>query len=234
MSEENEKLIKNCNSMEEIRKAAAKNPDLEAAYNDSMQSPICLLTEVTSRLKLKDKPVQIESPCKKEAIEALWEKVHEADASVQRSDSKQAQLKSREKLSEFMEHCCVRRRYFFSIKKCGKGDCQFCKPPRLPQDVFERLSVFPDSVKKVGSDHVFGKSTTEKDRPSLSGSAKKKSAGKPSKPFRMTSETVCDVLVCGDCLKPRCLYSQRKLIQSEQIQLVQCKEDYTGADPGFQ
>lgn len=97
MPEEFEKLIKNCNSMEEIRKAAAKN----MGFN-SIQPPLCLLTEITNPLKLKDKPVQVESPCTKEEIEKLWEKVHEIDPSVQRMDSKQAQLKSRTELS-----CCV-------------------------------------------------------------------------------------------------------------------------------
>ncbi len=79
MSEENEKLIKNCNSMEEIRNAAI---GLQA-----LLIPLCLLTEVTNQLKLKDKP---ESPCMQEEIEDLWEKVHEIDPSVQRTDSKQA------------------------------------------------------------------------------------------------------------------------------------------------
>ncbi len=49
------------------------------------------LTEVTNRLKLKDKPVQVESPCSQDEIDNLWEKVHEIDSSVQKTDSKQAQ-----------------------------------------------------------------------------------------------------------------------------------------------
>ena len=72
MSDENEQLIKNCNSMAEIRKSAAKNSGLADAFTDSMQPPLCLLTEVTKRLKLKDKPVQVETPCTKQEIEDLW------------------------------------------------------------------------------------------------------------------------------------------------------------------
>ena len=230
MPEEFEKLIKNCNSMQDIRNAAVKNPGLKAAFADSMQSPLCLLTEVTNRLKLKDKPVEVGSPCIEEEIDELWEKVREIDPSVQRTVSKQTQLKSCKELNAFMEHCCVRRRYVFSIKKCGKEGCRFCKPPRLPLDIFENLKVFPDPVKKTGSDRyedfsdVYGKTTTEKDRPSLSQA--KKSKEKPKRPFRMTAETVCDVLVCGECLKPRCLYSKRKLSRSELAELNHCKEDY--------
>lgn len=119
----------------------------------------------------------------------------------------------------------------FSIKKCGEESCQFCKPPRLPLDVFERLKVFPDLVKKVGSDRyedftdVYGKSTTEKDRPSFS-LPQKSTKEKPKKTFRMTAETVCSIMICGECLKPRCFDSARKLSRSEQIELHHCKEDY--------
>ncbi len=91
MSEENEKLTKNCNSMKEIRNAATKNQGLQAAFTDSLQPLLCFLTEVTNRLKLKDKPVQVESPCSQDEIDNLWEKVHEIDSSVQKTDSKQAQ-----------------------------------------------------------------------------------------------------------------------------------------------
>ena len=82
-------------------------------------------------------------------------------------------------------------------------------------DVFERLKVFPDPVKKVGSDSyedfsdVYGKATFEKDRPSLlPQKTSDKTKEKPKKPYRMTAETVYDVLVCGKCLKPRYLYSK--------------------------
>ena len=100
----------------------------------------------------------------------------------------------------------MRRKYVFSIKKCGEDGFQFCKPPRLPFDVFKQLKVFPDPVKKVGSgkyedfSDVYGNSTTEKDRPSFS-QPKKANEKKPTKPFRMSAETVCDILICGECLK---------------------------------
>ena len=102
-----------------------KRNNLQEAFSDSLQPPVCLLTEVTNRLKLKDKPVQVESPCIQEENEDMWERIHEIDSSVQRTDSKQAQLKSRTELNAFMEHCCVRRKYFFSIKKCGEKECRF-------------------------------------------------------------------------------------------------------------
>ncbi len=115
------------------------------------------------------------------------------------------------------------------LRNAEKKVASFAKKPRLPMDVFERLKIFPDPIKKVASDSyedfsdVYGKLTTEKDRPSLAKNIHKE---KPTKPFRMTAETVCDVVVCGYCLKPRCVYSKRKLNQSEKIEFHRCKEDY--------
>ena len=42
----------------------------------------------------------------------------------------------------------------------------------------------------------------------------------------MTEEMVCDILICGECLKPRCVYSQRKLTKVEYTELQCCKEEY--------
>lgn len=227
MSDENEKLICNGNSMEEVRKAAAKNPGLKGAFADSMQPATCLLTEVTSRLKLKDEPFRVHPPCTEDEIVELWDQIHTVDSSVQKTDSQQAQLKARKELHAFMEHCCVRRRFFFCIKKCGMEGCRFCKPPMLPLDIFQKLKTFPDPIKSPSSDSfrdfadVYGKTTSEKDRPSLL-----QQKEKPKKPFRMSAETVCDVLVCGDCLKPRCLYAKRKLSRSEHAEVQRCKEEY--------
>ena len=74
---------------------------------------------------------------------------------------------------------------------------------------------------------LWGTSTSEKDRPSLSSSKKAKEAKeKPKKPFRMTAETVCSIVYCSECLKPRCVYSSRKLTNVEQAELQRHKEDY--------
>ncbi len=91
--------------------------------------------------------------------------------------------------------------------------------------MFNQLNFFPDPEKKPASDEFascWGKSTSEKDRPSLASkkSTPAKSTAKVAKPFRMTAETACDMVVCGECLKPRCMYSKRKLTKFiEQIRL---------------
>ena len=37
----------------------------------------------------------------------------------------------------------------YQIKKCGKSECGFCKPVRLPLDVFESLNFIPDPGKLI-------------------------------------------------------------------------------------
>ena len=68
---------------------------------------------------------------------------------------------------------------------------------------------------------LWGTSTSEENRQSLSSSKKaKEGKEKPKKP------TVCSIVYCIECLKPRCVYSSRKLTNVEQAELQRYKEDY--------
>ena len=83
-------------------------------------------------------------------------------------------------LKQFLNHCCQTRHYSFCIQKCGSSDCQICKPPRLPKEVFETLYYISDpicdgNVYKPFSD-VYGTITTVKDWSSLNSSAEKLSS----------------------------------------------------------
>ena len=172
----------------------------------------------------------MQTACSEEDIEQLWQNILRIDSTLQKSDTQKRCLKSRPALQSFMEHCCIERRYFFCSKKCGKEDCDICESPRLPQSEFSRLNFFPDPMKKPASDsylsfeEVWGKETSEKDRPSLT--PPKNVKEKPKKPFRMTAETVCDYVVCMECLKPRCLYSSKRLAHSQYTQLQCYKEEF--------
>ncbi len=147
-----EKVIHGCNSMKEIRTAAARQPGFKEAYGDSVQPAVCLLMEVINRLKLKDEPVQTQSPCTPQEIDDLWQRIQEVDSTVLTTDTRKEHLKARTQLKAFMSHCCVQRHYFFCIKKCGVAGCKMCMPPRLPCDVFNQLNFFPDPEKKPASD----------------------------------------------------------------------------------
>lgn len=56
----------------------------------------------------------------------------------------------------------------FSIKKCGKADCNICAPVRLSSSVFEQIHFIPDPVPDSDKEHylpfseLYGTQTTEK------------------------------------------------------------------------
>ena len=130
MPDEFEKVIHGCNSMKEIRTAAARQPGFEEAFGDCVQPAVCLLMEVMNRLKVKDEPVQTQSPCTPQEINDLWQCIQEVDSTVLATDTRKEHLKARSQLQAFMSHCCVQHHYFFCIKKCGVAGCKICKPPR--------------------------------------------------------------------------------------------------------
>ena len=106
--------------------------------------------------------------------------------------------------------------YSFSIKRCGSTACSICAPPRLPAEVFETLHHLPDPVPDLTGEHyqefetLYGTCTTEKYCPLLVEKSKK-SHGMPFQPNTQFARCVCETLQCCECLKPRVLYSQRKL-----------------------
>jgi len=141
---------------------------------------------------------------------ALFDSIQQDRSRVERTHTEKRQLANLPGLSAFLDHCCQTRHYFFAIHKCGESDCTMCRPPRLPTEVFEQLHHFPDPVPDKDSDSyqsfdmIYGNKTLEKFRPSLM-------SKKPSAPFRLSGETVQNIVICSECLKPRCVYAQRML-----------------------
>ena len=152
MSEEMEKAIQNASNMEEIRKVAQKIPAFKENYLQSLVPSHRLLSHTLNRLSLKGEPVVVQDDITEESMDTLFAKVTDMEPSLQKTDTQKRHLLQRPKLVEFMEHCCTRRRYFFSIKKCGNTDCHICKPPRHSPEVFCELHQFPDPLRKPASE----------------------------------------------------------------------------------
>lgn len=238
MSDEFEAALKPAKSMQDIRNVAKKQETFKEDFISSMSQPIELIKATFSGLELKGTPVQSLDAATEDDIERLFAKIIAVDSSVQRSDTQKKDLTKRKRLQEYLDHCCVRRHYYFLIQKCGAADCSMCLPPKLPLEIFQQLHQFPDPMKSdessesfVPFDTVYGQATTEKFRPSL----KAKPCTSDDKPFRLTAETVCDAVVCTECLKPRCIYGIRKLTPAEFQQVACAKEDtlYVCGSPLF-
>ena len=224
MSDDMEKAIQSANSMADVRTVATKTQGLKASYSASVKPAINLLKEVLSRLSLKGKSFEVMDSPSEADLDTLFDSIHKIDPGVERTRTEKRQLGNLPGLSAFLDHCCQVRHYFFAIRKCGKSDCTMCRPPRFSTDVFEQLHHFPDPVPDQDSDSyqsldkIYGTKTSEMFQPSLINK-------KPSAPFRLSGETVRNIVICGECLKPRCVYAQRMLSKEQTAALEEFKEE---------
>ncbi|CAG8449267.1 9925_t:CDS:2 [Gigaspora rosea] len=79
MSEKYEKLIKNTNSMKEIREVAESNPTLKDELIKSIQEPISLVCEVFERQSLKGVLFKTFDTAMDEDIKQCWENIYILD-----------------------------------------------------------------------------------------------------------------------------------------------------------
>ncbi len=172
-SDQFEAILKSANSTEDIRKIATKADNFKEEFISSLLPPIELIKSTFSGLELKGVPVKSLEAASEEDIERLFAKIITVDSSVQKSDTQKRDLSKRKKLQEYLDRHCVCRHYYFSIRKCGSTDCAICSVPRLPPEVFQQLSSFPDPMKATEKseaylpfESVYGQTTTEKFRPS--------------------------------------------------------------------
>eukprot|EP00117_Sycon_ciliatum_P016059 scpid36605/ scgid15654/ len=231
MADDMEKLLKNVNSMAELRAQAERHPALKDAVSKAMEAPMELMSSTLSRLKLKDEPVTVLPGADDASIDEMWEEMKTIDPAVSRADTTQLAIKSKQQLQEFYKHCCHVRHYAFTIKKCGEETCEICGPPVLPSDIFSTLAMFPDPVKKPGSEsylpfaEVWGKATDDS-RPSA---RLAKGGTKPDQQregdVQLKAETARLTVVCSECAKPRCVFSSSRLKDTQQVAIRQALDD---------
>ncbi|GET01947.1 uncharacterized protein LOC111130598 [Rhizophagus clarus] len=234
MSEEMEKLISGCNSLEDMREKAKTNHQLEKELLQSMEPIRDLLSNLFTRQSFKDEFFKVFEPATKTEMENFWESVHLVDDSITIKDTSQKKVANKPKLQEFMEHCCQKCLYFFEIKKCGNDECNICRPIRSNPDVFKELKGLPDPIPGP-DDHymsfseIYEKKTTEEHCSSLqnrkprnipSNIEKKEGNGMDFSPTAQFGKNVRTVIKCVECNKPRVLYACHK-ISEEQFCLLQ-------------
>ena len=118
--------------------------------------------------------------------------------------------------------------YSFQVKKCGKQECAHCKAVRSPS--FGSLCWMPTPTPAAAGeryksfDETYGDVPTDDHVPSLRD--KEARIVLPTPPFSCISQYARRLLVCGDCNKPRILYSQRKLTESQTSSLDAHLDDF--------
>ena len=116
------------------------------------------------------------------------------------------------------------------MEKCGEASCSTCQPITLPEEEAKRLFHFPDPLLRKNSDHfqdfasVYGKPTTEKDRPSLKSGVPSTAGGTAEPPpFVLKAERVrrteCDTLVHKrKKSKKTSKHKERKILGSTEVE----------------
>ena len=193
---------------------------------DSIEPVISLLSALFLRLKLKEDAFSVFTAVTSAEVDAFWNAIMTVDDLMRKDDNSKKILKDGQKLKCFLDHCCKSTYYQFSIKKCGKLDCNICALPRLPSDILENLNHLPDPLLSVDGEHckafadLYGQETSEKDRPSLTERSHQcKSHGMPFNPNAQYAHCVNVFIICSECDKPRVLYAAMKLHFDDVVKL---------------
>ena len=61
----------------------------------------------------------------------------------------------KKKYQQFLDHCALRRQYFFMLKKCGVDTCDICRPIRGMNYSATALHFLPGEFSKVPNFNLF-------------------------------------------------------------------------------
>ena len=142
-----EKAVCKCNNLVQFRTAVESKPQLDDELEEAIQPAKDLLDSVIGRLFLKENKFHVFQPASEDQVQSLFEEILAIDHTVTMKDTKKMK---RPGLQKFLDHCCRMRTYSFTIKKCGKSDCDICKPLRYPD---LNLSFLPDLIPDPTSEH---------------------------------------------------------------------------------
>ena len=176
--------MRSCSSLTAIRKLAKSNLELEEEVLDAMAPTKALLQYFFTRLQLKNVNFRTFEAALKNEMDELWKNILTVDDTLTPEISKKVEVQTKEKYNDFVQQHCKVRHYMFSVKECRGPSC-ICKPPGLPEGVFDSLFHLPDPC--PDGEHykdfeaLYGKETSEEHRPSLWGQ-ESKSSGMPFTP----------------------------------------------------
>ena len=102
MNWELEEIMSKCNSMNDIRKAAEKTPNLKENLKQSLNPMITLLNDVFKRLKLKDKNFETFEAASELDMNTLWNSILSLDQTLTKEDKSWANIKNKASVLNFI------------------------------------------------------------------------------------------------------------------------------------
>ena len=123
-SRASEEVLKNCNSLKQIRAAVAQNPEMADDIVDSIEPVRLLIYDLFQRLALKGNKITMGTPTTETEMQELNTEIQSVEAVDHCGKVRKGMLKDLPRLKQFIKHCCQVNHYQFCIKNCGKDDCQ--------------------------------------------------------------------------------------------------------------
>jgi DNA-directed RNA polymerase subunit RPC12/RpoP len=218
MSHQMERLMKNCNGNEDVRKQCEANLEFREAYRESIRDTKELIEHVIKKVSLKDTPYKILPPLDvSEVSEYVDSKLNEIDPNFP-TLSTHAEIQKFPKIQKFFELHTRRRTYYIQIKKCSDLDCEFHKPLKSNEPITNFPDPEPYEVEGV-QHYKAGDDPGEKFLPSKLENPEKRSHGIPFSPTAQTAKCIGFTIKCSECGKPRLLHSKNKLTGEQPKQL---------------
>lgn len=229
MSPQMESLMKSKHTMADVHSTAQRFPQMKTEFKESMEKVINLLNSWFQRMSLKGSELTTHEGVDASSVDSFFEYLHVVDATPQQDALRRSDLKKCFKFQEFCAKHCKVTQYTFQIQKCSAEDCEYCQtnPPSLPPEVFADMHFLPSPMLATGDKYkkfedIYGTSTTEKDLPSRQGCGDK--AADETHKYLLNAGKVRGAVMCGECQKPRCIYSATKLSDAEANAVEQAKE----------
>lgn len=205
-----EDIVKKCNNMNKLREEAEENPELKKAFTTSMQSVISLVEGRFESMKLKENNIQCAKSCDDAAIDSFFQCLSKIDENIDKEKLTVADLAKLESYTNFVSEHCKATTYTYQIRKCMNVSCNYCSlhPIRLPAEVFGDISFIPAPLLDFTKEHymkfceAYGKTVTEKDRPSLKFSLELVEEDNLHRDV-LTAQKVRATIKCSSCAKPR-------------------------------
>ncbi|KAL8607708.1 hypothetical protein ACOMHN_039382 [Nucella lapillus] len=242
-----ETLLKRCSSVSAIRSMAAKHPELQEKWRDSIEPVQSTIQNRFLRLKLKGEPMTAVDPVTDGELDNLKRHLRELFPT---HDLQKLQKQHTEKNQAYVDwklKHCSETHYALQVRRCSDDSC--CLPAESSED---ELSWLPAPVLDPTGEHFLpydqlkGTVPTEKDRPSLKKCSSKKTATtdhplfvsadtddavEPPVPstssntehtqnVSQSAQNARATAVCIECRKPRVVFCNRKLSQRQEILLA--------------
>ncbi|XP_045162284.2 uncharacterized protein LOC123527081 [Mercenaria mercenaria] len=238
MNEQSEKSLKGKSSLGALRNLADIKPGFKEAFKGSIGPVIKTVSDRFSRMKLKGTSLKVCAAASDEDIESdldFLKLVTSSPGASFDSSSKSKDFKTCIPLQEFLKSHSVSGHYSFQVMKCKSTSCAYCTfNPIREEEVYNRLSFLPEPTPDVSGEHylpfeeVYGKSQTlDKYRPSAKHGDFEDDLIEEDKKNRdiLKAQKVRDVIKCGECNKPRLVYSSSRTERAQDAYLHRVKED---------